>query len=360
MWGLSAMNETAKVSRMPPSTGWKESPSPDEEERFGRYAAELGAMQKAKARSGAMSRALHAKGNLGVLAEFEVLPELPEEARMGLFREPKTYAALARFSNGTGARQADVKPDVRGLAVKIIGVQGKKIIPGMEDAKTQDFLAIRTPSVPMRNADEFMTLVRAASTPALAPLKLIFGLGFGRGIGLLKKVVAGLKQPMSSLAETAYYSALPVRHGPYAVHFAFVPIRSATDDRSPTVRGASPDWLGEELTTRLKRQAVSYDFRIQFYQDEEKTPIEDASVEWREADAPYVTIGRLTLLQQDAGSARGRKVSELVETLAFDPWHALEEHKPLGGMMRARNHAYRVSTQARGVAPEPESLPSFD
>jgi hypothetical protein len=27
--------------------------------------------------------------------------------------------------------------------------------------------------------------------------------------------------------------------------------------------------------------------------------------------------------------------------------------KPLGNMMRARNAAYRMSTQARGAAPEP-------
>jgi hypothetical protein len=46
-------------------------------------------------------------------------------------------------------------------------------------------------------------------------------------------------------------------------------------------------------------------------------------------------------------------VAALVESLSFDPWHALECFRPLGHMMRARNHAYRVSTQARNAAPEP-------
>jgi hypothetical protein len=40
--------------------------------------------------------------------------------------------------------------------------------------------------------------------------------------------------------------------------------------------------------------------------------------------------------------------------MSFDPWHALEAHRPLGAMMRARNHAYRVSTKERQAAAEPE------
>jgi hypothetical protein len=92
--------------------------------------------------------------------------------------------------------------------------------------------------------------------------------------------------------------------------------------------------------------------------DETATPIEDASVEWKEADAPYVTVGRLTLPVQDVDGAHGKKVAERVEMLAFDPWHALETHRPLGNVMRARNHAYRLSTDERGAAREPDGSES--
>ena len=47
-------------------------------------------------------------------------------------------------------------------------------------------------------------------------------------------------------------------------------------------------------------------------------------------------------------------MAELVERLSFDPWHAQAELRPLGSMMRARNPAYRLSTQERGAAREPE------
>jgi hypothetical protein len=59
-------------------------------------------------------------------------------------------------------------------------------------------------------------------------------------------------------------------------------------------------------------------------------------------------VARLVIERQDMASAHGRAVAAFVEKLAFDPWHALVEHRPLGAMMRARNHAYRLSTAERG------------
>lgn len=59
------------------------------------------------------------------------------------------------------------------------------------------------------------------------------------------------------------------------------------------------------------------------------------------------------------GSSRGRRIADFIETLAFDPWHAPPELRPLGNMMRARNHAYRLSTMERRAAPEPDGTESF-
>lgn len=52
-------------------------------------------------------------------------------------------------------------------------------------------------------------------------------------------------------------------------------------------------------------------------------------------------------------SAKGQAAQAAIEKASFDPWHALVEHRPLGNVMRARNHAYRLSTQERGAAGEP-------
>jgi hypothetical protein len=66
-------------------------------------------------------------------------------------------------------------------------------------------------------------------------------------------------------------------------------------------------------------------------------------------------VGRLTIAKQDVSSVRGKAIAEKVEGFAFDPWHALVAHKPLGSMMRARNFAYRESTDERKASKEPEA-----
>jgi hypothetical protein len=342
-----------------PKADWKEIVPAGEEARLVAHAETLRALQRARAsESGRVSRALHAKANCGVLGELTVLGDLPAHAQAGLFAKPATYPAYVRYSNGSGARQSDAKGDVRGVAVKVLGVAGKKIIPGMEEEKTQDFLLIRTPAIPFRNADEFVAVVSAAGkSPLLLLPRVIARIGFGRALELLPKLAKALNAPVASLATTHYFSAAPIRFGAYAVHYALAP--QARPELDATV-STSPDCLRDDLVARLAKGPVVYDMRVQFYVDEVKTPIEDASIEWKEEDAPFTTVARLTLPQQDLDGARGKKIADLVEGLSFDPWHALEEHRPLGNVMRARNHAYRLSTKERAAAREPDAIPSFD
>src|SRR5262245_38698898 len=80
---------------------------------------------------------------------------------------------------------------------------------------------------------------------------------------------------------------------------------------------------------------------------------------WSTQSTPEV-VRRLTIPKQDMRSPRGQKLNEYVEALSFDPWHALVEHRQLGDMMRAPNVAYRVSTQARKAAAEPDGTERFD
>ncbi len=342
---------------MAPSTDWKESSTPDEAARFEGYAQQLGELQKRNAVNGRLDRALHAKGQLGLEAEFEVLPDLPADVRQGLFATPGMHRAYVRYSNGAGSVQSDRKPDVRGIAFKILEVPGKKLIPGMEAATTQDFLLIRSATPPFRTADEFVPFVLAAASPLTALPKLFLRFGIGRTLTIAKEAQHGFSIPMTPLAATRYFSALPNRFGPYAAKWSLVPRASGTPRAEPP---PDPNYLADELTERLKHEPVVYDFQVQLFINEAKTPIEDASVEWSELDAPFVTIGRLTLVRQDAGSPRGHRIAAFVEKLSFDPWHALEVLRPLGNMMRARNAAYRVSTQARGAAPEPDGTETFD
>ncbi|HYV47965.1 MAG TPA: catalase family protein [Myxococcaceae bacterium] len=341
---------------MSPPT-WQERIPEGEAARLEVLASQLNAIQKRRAqKNGGVTRALHAKG-LGVTAELTVLPDIDPRARAGIFAAPGTFRAYLRYSNGSGLRQHDKVGDVRGLAIKLLGVPGKKIIPALENAPTQDFLLVQSPTTPFRNAEEFMAFVRAAESPATLLPKVLFHFGPLSGLRLIRKLVAGVSRPVPSVATARYYSAAPIRWGDQAVHLALTP-HAASPAEARTPEGH--DGIGEEMTARLAAGPVTYDFQLQFFKDEASTPIEDASVEWKEADAPFVTVARLTIPKQDMRSPRGQKIAAFVETLSFDPWHAPVEFRPLGNIMRARNAAYRMSTHERKAVPEPDGSERFD
>jgi hypothetical protein len=334
-----------------PTTTWKEPIPDDEDARFLGYAERIRDAQRKLAAGKEPARALHAKGNLGAVGTFTVLPDLPPHARAGVFAEPSTYKAYVRFSNGGGRRQHDRVGDVRGIAVKLLGVPGKKLIAGMEDAQTQDFLLIRSRTMPFRDVREFVEVVTAAaSSPLVALPKILWALGLGRGLGLLSELSRGLSVPMRSLAATTYYSPAPIRVGDYAARMQLVP---ASPPEEPLPKGGA-DYLGEELERRLEKDEVVYDFQLQFYVDDERTPIDAPTRAWSDDDAKPLTVARLTLGKLEANADRARRVREVIEGLSFDPFHALPAHKPIGELMRARNHAYRLSTMERKAKPEPD------
>ena len=342
---------------MLPSTEWKEMIPAGEAERFERLAEQIHELQRKHARGGRASRGLHAKSQAGVEAELTVLPDLPAHARVGLFAAPGTLRAYVRFSNGSGVPRPDRKPDVRGIAIKVLGVPGKKLIPGLADATTQDFLLILNPNTGFVDGEEFVWFVSAAENQALLLPRAMSRFGPLGALAFIARLLRGLSAPVSSLATNRYYSALPSQFGPYAAHWALVPRAQAAEEAR---RGSSPDYLAEELASRLESGPVEYDFCVQFYRDEEHTPIEDGSRGWTLDDAPLVTLARLTLPQQSMRSPRGRRVAEFVERLSFDPWHATADFRPLGNMMRLRKLAYRLSTKERGAASEPDGSERFD
>ncbi len=325
---------------MEPSKDWKETIAPGEGESFEKFATILADLQRLR---GGKDRALHAKQHAGLRAEIEILGELPAHARVGLFAEPKKYDAYVRFSNGGGRALEDKKPDVRGFAIKILGVSGKKLIPGMEEETTQDFLFINTPALGFRTVEEFVVFAQASTSEALLPFRLFAKFGFGT-FGLLKRLLASVRK-MTSLATETYYTVAPIRFGDYAARLSLAPHQKDP----PAELGV----LAEELAARLAKDALVWDLRGQFFLNEELTPIEETSRVWPESDAPPVVLARITIPKQDIASADGKKLAEMISKLSFDPWHAREDHRPLGAAMRARSPAYRESTKQRGAAKEP-------
>lgn len=327
--------------------GFHEIVAADEAARFEQFGVELNELQRVRAeKSGVVSRALHVKQHVGVVGELRV--NAADGARVGAFAEQdQVWPLYARFSNGSSSRQADKLPDVRGFSLKLVGLPGRKLIPGLEQEETQDFLFIDTPSIPFRDPDEFMTFVRAAKDgPAKLLPRLLGSFGLARSFALIKRLVKTPK--VQSYATHAFHTAAPIAFGDSAAKLGLFPLASAP---SPAVDG--DDALNIDLTQRLSAGPLSWTLRAQRFVDDQSTPIEDTSITW---DAPWVDLGTVTLPKQDVHSPRGKEINDLVAQLSFDPWHALEAHRPLGAIMRARAVVYRASVMARKAAPEPRTV----
>jgi hypothetical protein len=331
-----------------PATDWKEVVAPNEKALFDGLAAQLREVQREKAKSyGSISRGLHAKGHVGLKAEVTVRDGLPTWARVGPFAAPGTLKAWLRLSNGGTAHQSDKAPDVRGLALKVTGVGGKKLIPGMEDAPTMDFLAILTQSMPFKAPETFVGVVRAANGPKLLILPRILGiLGFDtfRVLGTMQK---GMANRVESYVEQTFFSVLPIRWGDAAVKYSFLPVnppKPATPVTSEHTRFA------DDVRARVSAAPLKWTLRVQPFVSEAETPIEDPTKVW---ESPWTEIADVTIPVQDPASETGKALSSLVETFSFDPWHAPVEFRPLGAMMRARGAAYRDSNIERKAAHEP-------
>ncbi|MBI3229259.1 MAG: catalase, partial [Burkholderiales bacterium] len=140
-----------------------------EDQCFTDLAQRLQAKISAEFGKGQMRRDAHPKMHGLVKAEFTVESSLPEQCQIGIFKElGKSWPAWVRFSNQSGTMQDDIKGDIRGMAIKLMGVHGKKLLPAEEDAPTQDFIVISTKVFVTRNPQEFDALVKALMKGGLA------------------------------------------------------------------------------------------------------------------------------------------------------------------------------------------------
>jgi hypothetical protein len=341
-----------------PSTARKEKALDGEPELFRDFARDIVGYQKedADAKKGPF-RGFHAKIHAGLIAEFQVLADLPEHARYGVFAAPRTFPALVRFSNGDSHINRDRKHEPRGIAIKLIGVEGRKLLPGHEDDVTQDFLATsHSVTSAVTDVTQFMAFVKAQrpGTIGLFP-RLCRALGWSEAIrisaALFRTVILS---KVRSMATEHFSGTAPIQCGPYAVKFT---VRPAEGTVATTARPSrDSDFLRKELAGRLRKADLIMDFLVQFYVNCDRTPIEDTSVPWRPEDTPLLKVAQLRIPRCDLDDPDSRKLSEKIDKLSFSPWHATEDHRPLGNVMRARRVAYEASAALRGNAAEPTSI----
>ncbi len=320
-----------------PATNWSDEANPGEEERFANLARALAEIQRAR---GHGERALHAKMHAGLRARVRVRANLPQHLRQGLFARAGEYLAYVRFSNGSGAIERDLKPDLRGLAIKVLGVDGPKVLG---QGRTQDFLLVDAPALPFRSPDEFVRFVKVVAQGKRLVSGLVREFGLRAAIALLARVAKSVKGGRVDVADLAYYGPSPIALGPYAARLSAVPWHPPGRETRP---GRAPDYLGERLRARVRASSLEFELRAQMFEGP-GTPLDDLTVPWT---SPFEAVGDLTIEPQEPS----RELAAFVASLSFDPFHALLAHRPLGATMRARKQAYFASVSNRGAREEPD------
>jgi len=315
----------------------QEYPKPNEEAMF----TEMGEIiEKLMIRTRSpVQRQQHAKHHGCVRATFEIEQNLPHELRIGLFKEAASYPAWVRFSNAS--QHIDTIGNPHGFAIKLMGVKGAKALGEGNDHETQDFLMVDYPIFIVRTASDYLDLFRAALN---APGKMPWSFFFPsldpskwrlRELWLIRKM-RSLK--IDNLLDTQFWTLGAFKFGSGAAKFAVRPLAKI---RTPDIAALSPNYLGERLAECLRRHNVQFEFLMQLQTDAKKMPIEDTTIEWT---SPFRRVATITIPTQDL---RNPEQIILAEHLSFTPWHALAEHRPLGGINRIRKSAYAASSAVR-------------
>lgn len=284
-------------------------------------------------------RDAHPKAHGCVRAEFKINETLPPLLAQGVFIPGKTYQAWIRFSNGSSnAKQADIKKDARGMAIKLLDVSGKNLSD--ENSSTQDFIMINHPVFFANDPARYLSFMQDINSDKfLKKLHIPFALGAkGTWIAL------NSRNKISNPLQTRYWSMVPYQLGlgdhRQAVKYS---ARACSTIVSPIPARPNRDFLREALRTSLQESDACMEFLVQ-PRTSTSMSVEDSMTEWKEDQAPFYEVATIHISKQVFDTPEQNK---FCENLSFTPWHALVEHKPLGGINRMRKIIYEQISRVR-------------
>jgi hypothetical protein len=305
----------------------------------------------------ALARGTHAKGTC-VRGQFEVFNvfdvadrALASRLAQGIFARPGIYPAVVRFANASSQIFPDPNKDVRACSFSVDVPPGALGPLGMR----QDFSMNNARTFPINDAHAFA--VTTSVVAAQSPAKAFFKLRMKDKLSFIRTAVLAVPQtrrPRVPYQQDSYWSTVPFHYGPadVAKYAAF-----ACAGNASMPLGAGPNCLQDELIRHVTQdgQRSCFDFAVQLleldrmtYWGRRRTPtfwIENASVRWKESQAPFHVIGRLTL------AANSVLPPDVAATMWMDvSANCAPECKPIGGINRARQFGESASRDARLVS----------
>jgi hypothetical protein len=308
------------------------------------------AVDQMKPIHGHLRRGQHAKATGCVTAEFRIVDDVASDLRHGVFRQPgRTFSAIVRFSNSQGTFEKDGAGTARGLAIKLLDVVGTRAVEGDGDG-TQDFLMVDHPVFPFPNPKAYVETIRRKDIPLIGDV--VAGIHLKLFEPNEAKIVTDIRGKwVASPLEIKYWSGTPFWLGPaageggHAVKYSAVSRQADRTAKPDDPEDLPDDYLTQALARDLSTQEAVFDFKVHLQTDPVGMPVEDVSVEWDEQKSPPVTVATLRIAPQKVDGSGD--LATRCESMSFNPWHALVEHRPMGGMNRLRKVVYQASIAKR-------------
>ncbi len=341
-----------------------EQPAPDEHVTFDELSRTMQHITRHMAtRYRHAYRPVHAKSHGILVGTLEVLPNLPEPLAQGLFAQPKSYPVIMRFSTNPGDMLADNVSSPRGLALKVLNVEGDKTA-NHEGGTTQDFVCISANAFGAPDPKGFLEQIKLFDKNLDTPENVKHAVSVAaratnavlKAVHLPSATLEGIGAPATHILGESFSTVAPLRYGAYVAKIGFAPgndvLKKLTGESVDL--GADYNALEEMIKKFFRHETGVWDVKAQLAlapddaNAEEKDkdfPVEKADKEWPEEKSPWQTVARITVTPQDTYSDSRQTFVD--ERLSFSPWHALEAHRPLGGIMRSRLKAYEEAIKYR-------------
>ncbi|MGE7368549.1 catalase family protein [Neorhizobium sp. NPDC001467] len=310
--------------------------------------------EKTYSDSGHAIRCVHAKSHGLLEARVEVPEGLPPHLAQGLFAQPGSYQAVIRLSTTPGDLLHDSVSTPRGMALKILDVDGARL-PGSERSTSQDFVLVNgrefnSPSGKaflknlkllakttdrMEGTKEFLAKILKGAEAALEAV--------GRESAVLKAMGGN---PETHILGEEFYSQLPLRYGDHIAKIRVVPASENLKALAGTKVDTSDDGnvLRHAVQQFFEDEAARWDLQVQLCLDLEEMSVEGVEA-WDEEKSPFVTVAHIIADSQPAWNEQ--RADTVDDGMHFSPWNGLAAHQPLGSIMRLRKLAYERSAAFR-------------
>lgn len=316
---------------------------PDEDESLDKIIDLMADQMRGRFKPGGYERGGNTKTHGVLKATVTIREDIPEYCRKGVFATPRSYPAYVRYAGPGPNVPADIQ-DVGflSMSVKLMGVPGKKLMD--EEKFTQDFITTSGgPTFVTPNTRENVKL----QYWSLLDMTLYYFLN-PKDSHLLDMLMNALwNETQYNPLGRRYWSCTPYLLGEgQAVMYSLVPKTKEVYSKIPGLPfGKVPfNYLRENMIKTLNEKEVEFDLMIQLQTDPHLMPIEDSSVRWPEKLSPFIPVATVHIPKQHFES---EALIEFTKRLKMNPWHCLEEHKPLGNLNRARFKLYYTLSQFR-------------